>query len=70
MHLEPSSPAVQELAKKWMDSANSQYNDNPDLGKKMWELMKSGDIPMGLIPGYEQDIVLFMNQAIAYLYSH
>jgi hypothetical protein len=36
----------------------------------MWELMKSGDIPEGLIPGYEQNIVLFMNQAIAYLYSH
>jgi DNA-binding transcriptional MerR regulator len=70
MHLEPSAQSVQELARKWMDSANSQYNDNPALGKKMWELMKSGDIPEGLIPGYEQNIVLFMNQAIAYLYSH
>lgn len=70
MNLEPSAQSVQELARKWMDSANSQYNDNPDLGKKMWELMKSGDIPEGLIPDYEQDVVLFMNQAIAYLYSH
>lgn len=70
MNTAPSAKPVQELAKKWMDSANSHYNSNPELGKKMWELMKTGDIPEGLIPGYEQDIVLFMEQAIAYLYSH
>ena len=66
---EPSSPEVQNLAQRWMNSANSQYTGNPELGKKMWELMKSGDIPNGLIPGYEQEIVLFMNQAIGILYS-
>ena len=69
MNTAPSAKPVQELAKKWMDSANSHYNSNPDLGKKMWELMKSGDIPEGLIPGYEQEIVLFMEKAIEYLFS-
>ena len=57
------------FAQKWMNSANSKYIGNPELGKKMWELMKSGDIPEGLIPGYEQEIVLFMNKAIGILYS-
>lgn len=69
MDREPSSPEVQNLAQKWMNSANSQYTDNPELGKKMWDLMKSGDIPAGLIPGYEQEIVLFMNKAIGILYN-
>jgi len=52
-----------------MDSANGEYQTNQHLRDKMWELMKSGDIPAGLIPGYEQEIVLFMNQAIGILYS-
>ncbi|MBX9868012.1 MAG: MerR family transcriptional regulator [Burkholderiales bacterium] len=69
MDQDPASPAAQDVAQKWMDSANGQYESNPELGKKMWELMKSGDIPAGLIPGYEQEIVLFMNQAIGVLYS-
>lgn len=69
MSLEPSVPKVQALAQQWLDSAGSQYRQNPELGKKMWELMKSGDIPEGLIPGYEQAIVLFMSQAIEYLFS-
>ena len=54
---------------QWMDSANGEYQTNQHLRDKMWELMKSGDIPAGLIPGYEQEIVLFMNQAIGILYS-
>lgn len=69
MNLEPSAPAVQKLAQQWLDSANSQYNQNPGLGRKMWELMKTGDIPEGLILGYEQEIVLFMDKAIAFLFS-
>ncbi|HMT02623.1 MAG TPA: MerR family transcriptional regulator [Burkholderiales bacterium] len=66
---DPASHEVQNLAQKWMNSANNQYKDNPLLGKKMWELMKSGDIPKGLIPGYEQEIVLFMDKAIGILYK-
>jgi DNA-binding transcriptional MerR regulator len=69
MHLAPSNPEVLELAQQWMDSANGEYQTNQHLRDKMWELMKSGDIPAGLIPGYEQEIVLFMNQAIGVLYS-
>lgn len=69
MDKDPSSLKVQNFAQKWMNSANSKYIGNPELGKKMWELMKSGDIPEGLIPGYEQEIVLFMNKAIGILYS-
>ena len=69
MDKDPSSPEVQSLAQKWMSSANDQYADNPDLCKKMWELMKSGDIPTGLIPGYEKEIVLFMNNAIGIMFS-
>lgn len=69
MNKDPASSEVQSLAKKWIDSANNQYTNNPDLGMKMWELMKTGDIPAGLIPGYEQEIVLFMNQAIAILFK-
>lgn len=66
--LEVSHPEVQKLAQKFMDSANSQYTTHVDLRNKMWELMKNGDVPEGLIPGYSQEVVLFMNQAIAYLY--
>lgn len=69
MNKDPASSEVQSLAQKWMDSANGQYTNNPELGMKMWELMKTGDIPAGLIPGYEQEIVLFMNQAIAMLFK-
>lgn len=69
MQQDPAAAAVQKLAQRWMDSAGDQYANNPAIGQKMWELMKSGDIPDGLIPGYEQEIVLFMNQAIGILYS-
>ena len=69
MNKDPASPEVQNLAQQWIDSANKQYINNPELGRKMWELMKLGDIPAGLIPGYEQEIVLFMNQAIAILFK-
>ena len=69
MHLPPSDPAVQKLAKDVMDSANSQYQGNEGLKGKMWDLMKSGDIPDGFIPGYEKEIVLFLNQAIGIMYS-
>lgn len=69
IHLPISHPDVQQLAKKMMDSANSQYSTHTELRNKMWELMKTGDIPQGLIPGYEQEIVLFMDKAIGYLFS-
>ena len=36
---------------------------------KMWDLMKSGDIPEGFIPGYEKDTVLFLNQAIGIMFN-
>lgn len=70
MSKDPASQEVQSLAKRWIDSAGTQYANKPELGTKMWELMKSGDIPAGLIPGYEQDIVLFMNQAIGIMFSN
>lgn len=66
---DPSSSEAQILAQKWINSANSQHAENPKLNKKMWELMKSGDIPDGLIPGYEQTIVLFIDKAIEILNS-
>ncbi|MCC2645143.1 MAG: hypothetical protein K0R94_921 [Burkholderiales bacterium] len=69
MHLPPSDPKVQELARTVMDSANSQYEGNEGLKGKMWDLMKSGDIPENFIPGYEKEIVLFLNQAIGILYN-
>lgn len=69
MHLPPSDQAVQKLAKDVMDSANSQYQGNEGLKGKMWDLMKSGDIPEGFIQGYEKDIVLFLNQAIGIMYN-
>ena len=69
MHLPPSDPKVQKLARTVMDSANSQYEGNEGLKGKMWDLMKSGDIPEGFIPGYEKEIVLFLNQAIGILYN-
>lgn len=69
MNKDPASSEVQNLAQRWMNSANNQYEEKSDLGRKMWELMKSGDIPTGLIPGYEQEIVLFMDKAIEMLYS-
>ncbi len=69
MHLEPSHPDVQILAQKFMDSANAQYTAHTELRNKMWNLMLSGDIPSELIPGYEKEIVVFMNKAIGILYS-
>ncbi|MDQ5921808.1 MAG: hypothetical protein QG673_1867 [Pseudomonadota bacterium] len=69
MHLPPSDPEVQKLARTVMDSANSQYQGNEGLKGKMWDLMKSGDIPEGFIPGYEKEIVLFLNKAIGIMYN-
>lgn len=69
MHLPPSSKQAQKLAKSVMDSANSQYQGNEGLKGKMWDLMKSGDIPEGFIPGYEKEIVLFLNQAIGIMFG-
>lgn len=69
MHLPPSDPQVQKLARTVMDSANSQYQGNEGLKGKMWDLMKSGDIPEGFIQGYEKEIVLFLNQAIGIMYN-
>lgn len=69
MHLPPSDPQVQKLAGIVMESANSQYSGNDELKNKMWELMKAGDIPDGFIPGYEKDIVLFLNQALGIMFS-
>ena len=69
MHLPPSDPQVQNLARTVMDSANSQYQGNEGLKGKMWDLMKSGDIPDGFIPGYEKEIVLFLNQAIGIMFN-
>lgn len=60
---DPASNQVQALAKKWMDSANNQYDTKPHLGFKMWQLMKSGDVPAGLIQGYDQEVVVFMDKA-------
>lgn len=70
MHLPPSSPEAQKLARTVMDSANSQYQGNEGLKGKMWDLMKSGDIPDGFIPGYEKEIVLFLNQAIGIMFNN
>lgn len=69
MHLPPSDPGVQKLARTVMDSANGQYEGNDVLKNKMWELMKSGDIPEGFIPGYEKEVVLFLNQAIGIMFN-
>lgn len=69
MHLDPSHPDVQKLAQDFMDSANSQYSSHTELRNKMWNLMLSGDIPNDLIPGYEKEIVVFMNKAIGILYN-
>lgn len=70
MNLSPADPQVQKLARRVMDSANSQYQGNEGLKGKMWDLMKSGDIPTGFIPGYEQAIVLFLNQAIGIIFNN
>lgn len=67
---DPYSPEVQLLAQKWinlwMETSQKQYPDNPELANKMWELMKSGDIPDGLIKGYDHEIILYMNKAMEY----
>lgn len=70
MHLPASDSEVQKLAHTVMDSANSQYQGNEGLKSKMWDLMKSGDIPEGFIQGYEKEIVLFLNQAIGIMYNN
>lgn len=69
MHLPPSDPEAQKLARTVMDSANSQYQGNEGLKGKMWDLMKSGDIPEGFIPGYKKEVVLFLNQAIGIMFN-
>lgn len=69
MHLDPSHKDVQKLAQKFMDSANSQYTEHIELRNKMWNLMLSGDIPSELIPGYEREIVIFMDKALKILHN-
>lgn len=68
---DPYSPEIQLLAQKWIDlwieMSQKQYSNNPELANKMWELMKSGDIPNGLIEGYDHEVILYMNSAMEYL---
>ncbi|MBP9768421.1 MAG: MerR family transcriptional regulator [Pseudomonadota bacterium] len=68
---DPYSPEVQILAQKWIDlwteMSEKQYPNNPELANKMWELMKAGDIPDGLIKGYDHEMILYMNKAMEYI---
>lgn len=47
--------------------SEKQYPNNPELANKMWELMKAGDIPDGLIKGYDHEMILYMNKAMEYI---
>ncbi len=49
-----------------MNSANSQYQGNEGLKSKMWDLMKSGDIPEGFISGYENVLCRVTSSIIRY----
>lgn len=65
---DPLSHEVQNLAQKWInlwaELSQEQYPNNPELAEKIWELMKAGDIPDGLIAGYDHQVILYMNQAM------
>lgn len=67
---DPLSDEVQLLAQKgidlWLEMSKKQYASNSELANKMWELMKSGDIPDGLIVGYDHDVILYFNEAMEY----
>ena len=67
MHLPVNDIRVIDIAKEWLQPTGD-YGSNVQLRHKMWELMKSGDIPDGLIPGYEQETVLFMSNVIEILF--
>ena len=67
MHLPVNDIRVIDIAKEWLQPTGD-YGSNLQLRHKMWELMKSGDIPDGLIPGYEQETVLFMSNVIKILF--
>lgn len=64
MHLSISDPQVKKIVWTVINSANDLYPNNKILRDKMWNLMKSGDIPKGFMPGYEKEIVLFIDKAI------
>ncbi len=67
---DPLSDEMQELAQKgidlWAELSKKQYPNNPELANKMWELMKAGDIPVGLIAGYDHKVILYFNEAMEY----
>ncbi len=67
---DPLSDEMQELAQKgidlWVELSQKQYPNNPELANKMWELMKAGDIPAGLIAGYDHKVILYFNEAMEY----
>lgn len=71
---DPFSKEVQLLAKQWinmwLEMSAIQYKDNPELAEKMWSLMKSGDIPDGLIAGYDHDVIMYMNTAMEHFESN
>ncbi len=66
MHLPYDDPHAQEIARE-LRQPLSNYGENIHLRNKVWELMKQGDIPYGLIPGYEQGIVIFVSKVIELL---
>lgn len=67
---DPLSDEMQILAQKgidlWIELSQKQYPNNPELANKMWELMKDGDIPAGLIAGYDHKVILYFNEAMEY----
>lgn len=62
------SDEVQDLARRWIELwfkySKEQYPDNPELANKMWDTMKSDEVPDGLIDGYQHKMILFMNEAM------
>lgn len=62
LHDDPKSEKSQQLAKEWLAIVDEIYGNHPDLGKKMWEALKSGSMPKTDFP-YTQELILYITHA-------
>lgn len=63
MEASPASAVGQKLAKKWLELVDEVYGDYPKIRQRMWEAMRAGAIPSGMMPYYDQDVVDYIDKA-------
>lgn len=66
MSAAPESTIGQKLAQKWADLVDEAYADYPKIRGKMWEAMKAGAIPAGMMSYYDQEVVDYIDKAFKF----